>query len=250
MATVLENAKWKYYKLKRQMLFDYGIQNGLIYPYDSKFIESLRDIYFGGVPASILLLSRGYTSGRCYDCALLACFGMGDDDFRMVDANIDGLALNPVYIDEYNKILEKCGEVIGNYKNHCFVERTKQDGTVWVYDTTLGIVCDKDLYYQIENPVITKINDKQSVLDYFEYQDIKNADIEKDKEILPIVLPNIEAMVVTDNGVYKNILKYELELFKKKIGYDSIVLELEKDMKEKGYTYSKKMIDDIGEMLK
>ena len=240
MATMLENSKWKYYKLKRQILFDYGIQNGLIHPFEMEFIESLRDTYFGGIPASVLLLSRGYTAGRCYDCALLACFGMGDDDFRMVDADIDGLALNPVYIDEYNKILEKCGKVNGNYKNHCFVERYKKDGTVWVYDTTLGIVCDKDLYYQIENPVITKINDKESVLDYFEYQDIKNADIEKDKEILPIVLPNIEAMVVTDNGAYKNILKYELELFKEKVGYDNLVKQMKEDMKEKGYTYSKK----------
>jgi len=250
MATMLENSKWKYYKMKKQILVDYGIANGLIRPYEMEFIESLRDTYFGGVPASILLLSNKYTSGRCYDCALLACFGMGDDDFRMVDANIDGLALNPVYIDEFNKIVEKCGKVIGNYKNHCFVERTKKDGTVWVYDTTLGIVCEKNLYYKIENPEITKINDKQRVLDYFEYQAIKNANIEKDKEILPITFPNIEAMAVVDNGVYKDILKYEIELFKKRIGYDSIVSKMEEDMKKEEYVYSKKMINDISEMIK
>ena len=47
-------------------------------------------------------------------------------------------------------------------------------------------------------------------------------------------------MAVTDNGVYKNILKYELELFKEKVGYDNLVKQMKDDMKEKGYTYSKK----------
>ena len=243
MATMLENLKWQLYKKRRQILMDYGIEKGLIHPYEVDFIETLRNTYFGGVPASIILLSHQLTSGRCYDMALLACFGMGDDDFKMVDANIDGLALNPVYIDEYNKILSKFGKVIGNYKNHCFVERTKQDGTVWVYDTTIGFVCEKNLYYKMENPEITKINEKHSVLDYFEYQDIKNADIEKDKYILPITIPNIEMIASVDDGMYKDILKYEIELFKEKIGYDDIVREVEEDMKEKDEMSGEELYD-------
>ena len=248
MATMLENLKWQLYKKKREILIDYGIEKGLVHPYEVELIETLRNTYFGGVPASIILLSHKLTRGRCYDRALLACFGMGDDDFRMIDADIDGIKLKPKYIDEYREAISK-GYTWDNYGNHCFVERTKKDGTVWVYDTTIGFVCEKNLYYKMENPKITKINDKQSVLNYFEYQDIKNADIEKDKYILPITMPNIEMIASVDDGMYKDILIYEIELFKEKIRYDDIVREVEEDMKEKDemsgeelYVWSKRVV--------
>lgn len=129
------------------------------------------------------------------------------------------------------------------------LKEQKKDGTVWVYDTTIGFVCEKNLYYKMENPKITKINDKQSVLNYFEYQDIKNADIEKDKYILPITMPNIEMIASVDDGMYKDILIYEIELFKEKIRYDDIVREVEEDMKEKDemsgeelYVWSKRFV--------
>ena len=62
-------------------------------------------------------------------------------------------------------------------------------------------------------------------------------------------MPNIEMIASVDDGMYKDILKYEIELFKEKIGYDDIVREVEEDMKEKDemsgeelYVWSKRNI--------
>jgi len=226
MTKEIGKLKWWLYLLKRNLLFYKGIKSGLIHSYEKKLIENLRHVYYGGVPASVMLLSTRLCNGHCYDRALLITLGFEDDDFRLVDADIDGILLNPEYADDSknNK----------HFANHCFVERKKKDGSVWVYDTSLGLVFDRDLYYQMEKPRITKVNDKQAVLDYCEYQDIKNADIENDKYALPIILPNIEAVAEVDDGIYCDVLKNELELFKQEIGYDSICNEVNEDMMRMG----------------
>ena len=56
MATKLEQLKWNLHKKKYNILFDYGVKHGLIRSYDNQLIENLRHIYYGGLPASILLL--------------------------------------------------------------------------------------------------------------------------------------------------------------------------------------------------
>lgn len=221
MATKLDKLKWQLYQTKSKVLLAYGIKNGLIKFYDEEFIERLRHVYYGGVAGSILLLSTYTCNRHCYDRALLATFGMGDDDFKLVDADIDGITLNPILKDKYANHDE-------HYGNHCFVERTDKNGIVWVYDTTDGLVYEKNLYYKMERPKITQINDKQATLDYIEYKDIKNANIEHDKYGLPIILPNIEKSV--DRCLYKDRLRQEIEMFKQEINYDGICKEIHDDM--------------------
>ncbi len=240
MATKLDELKWKQYLKKRKKLYIYGAKNGLIHDYEQELIENLRHVYYGGIPASILLLCNRACNGYCYDRALLICHGFEDDEFKIVDADIDGIALNPIIIDKYNKAIEN-GNSWNHYANHCFVERTKKDGTTWVYDTSIGLVFEKNLYYELQNPIITKINDKQATLDYFEYQDVKNADIEKDKYVIPLILPNIEAAAEYDDDWYSQALKEEIKRFKKEINYDAIVKEIEEDMKRKGLYFKNKI---------
>ena len=119
MATKLEQLKWNLHKKKVDILFNYGVKHGLIHPYDNQLIENLRHIYYGGLPASILLLHGKLSNGHCYDRGTLITLGFGDDDFQVVDADIDGFKLNPKFIDEYryNNLSER-------YPNHCFAERT------------------------------------------------------------------------------------------------------------------------------
>lgn len=141
MATELELLKWNLYKKKYDILFDYGVRHGLIRPYDAQLIENLRHIYYGGLPASILLLHGNLSNGHCYDRGTLITLGFGDDDFHVVDADIDSLKLNPKCIDEY-----RYNNLSEHYANHCFAERTTADGITWVYDTSLGLVFEKGLY--------------------------------------------------------------------------------------------------------
>ena len=59
MTTKLQTMKWNLHNYKLKQLLIWGLKNGYITPYDDTLIEKLRNIYDGGIPASILLLSNG-----------------------------------------------------------------------------------------------------------------------------------------------------------------------------------------------
>ena len=43
------------------------------------------------------------------------------------------------------------------------------DGTTWVYDTSVGLVFEKSLYYKMQNPKITKVNNRSTTLKFLYY---------------------------------------------------------------------------------
>ncbi len=223
MATKLKEMKWKLHKKRYDELFNYGVKHGLIGAYDKKLIENLSHIYYGELPASILLLNGKLSNGHCYDRGTLVILGFGDDDFQVVDADIDSLRLNPQYIDEY-----RSGNRSEHFANHCFAERTLKDGTKLVYGTSVGLVFEKSLYYKLENPKITKINDKETTLKFLYYDFQQDSDIERDKYALPLILPNIENCLVPTQPFY-------LEQLKQEIDYDDIYKEIHADMKAKRF---------------
>lgn len=228
MASRIDLLKWELYKKKKLILIKWGLKNGFIFPYDKQLIENLRNVYYGGIPGSILLLCRSLCAGYCYDRSILITLGFGDDDFNIIKAGIDGIKLNPEYIDKNKKYPSK------NYDSHSIAERIFSDGSRWIYDTTDGLMYDKRLYYLIERPDVRKINNKMATLEYSEYQDIKNADIERDKYSLPLILPIIEYIVNRTNGLYEDVIKEEIELLKQRVDYDGICREIDDDMKAKG----------------
>lgn len=230
MATRLEKMRWKLFQKRYDILFMAGAKRGLIGAYSDELIEKLRHIYCGGIPASILLLHRNLSNGHCLDRGPLVTLGFGDDDFKVVDAHIDNIRLNPKYIDEYRAV--KTDE---NYSIHCFAERTASDGTVWVYDTSVGFVFEKKLYYMLEHPKIMKINGKEATLAYLDEDFLRDSDIERDKYALPLILPNIEANLVPTQDFYLEQLKEEIEILKRELDYDGICQEIEEVMKARGF---------------
>lgn len=66
MAIKLQEIKWTLHNYKVKKLLIQGLKSGYITPYDDNLIEKLRNIYYGGIPASIILLSTGMSNGRCY----------------------------------------------------------------------------------------------------------------------------------------------------------------------------------------
>ena len=229
MATKLEEMKWKLHKKRYNELFNYGVKHGLIGTYDQQLIENLRHIYYGGLPASILLLYGNLSNGHCYDRGPLVTLGFNDDDFQVIDADINSLRLNPKYIDEY-----RTGNKSELVANHCFAERILKDGTTLVYDTSLGLVFEKNLYYKLENPKITKINDKETTLKFLYYDFQKDSNIERDKYALPFILPIIEKHLVPTQPFYLELLKQEIAILKQEVGYNDIYQKIHEDMKSKG----------------
>lgn len=224
----MENAeeKWQEYQDRFEKLFIEGFKKGLVLPYDEELISKLRNAYYGGLPLSILLLSRQVCSGNCYEMALLMTLAFDDDDFRLVDADIDGITLNPEEVRNYGSI--------PHYGNHCFVERKDSNGITWVYDTTSGFIVERELYYQMENPIITCINKKSSVFEFRECLGIDGKLKENDMELIPLTLLNIEESV--KGGLfafdYSEILQREIEMFKDFIDYDELWAKLDSEVSD------------------
>lgn len=230
MATELEEKEWELYKKRYHAFITYGAKNGLIGIYDDKLIGNLRHVYYGGLPASILLLHRKLSNGHCYDRGTLVTLGFDDDDFRVVDADIDSLRLNPQYIDLY-----RSGKSGPDFANHRFAERILKDGMAVVYDTSVGLVFEKNFYYELEHPKITDVYDKESVLSFLYYDFQQDLDIERDKYALPLILPNIENYLVPTQPFYLRRLKQEIEILKQEVDYDILYKETHDDMKAKGF---------------
>ena len=228
MATRIQKMKWDLHSYKQKVLLIWGLKNGLITPYDDQLIEKLRKVYYGGIPASVILLSDGMTNGHCYDRALLLAraFLDDEDDVRLLYADIDSLKLNPKFISDSPL-----------YADHCIVERITKDGKHLIYDTSAGFVYDKKLYWLMQHPKVRKINSKESIIKFInEDEDFHPEDIERDKYIASLVLPIIENTFGRPNEMYSflgiELLQREIEHYKKTINYDGVVEEITQGIKK------------------
>lgn len=231
MNTKLQEIKWNLHNYKLNQLYVWGLKNGYIAPYDDELIKKLRNIYDGGIPASILLLSNGMSNGYCYDRALLMsrAFLDEEDDVQLVYATIDSLKLNPQFADKDNPL----------FADHCIVERITKDGKHLIYDTSSGFVYDKKLYFLMEHPRIRKVRKKSSIIEFVKSDEYYHPeDIERDKYVSSLILPMIEMTYGRPTEMYSHLgielLQREIEHFKKVVNYDDVCKEIDDDMKRLG----------------
>lgn len=241
MNTRIRQIKWELHSYKQKVLLIWGLKNGLITPYDDELIEKLRKVYYGGIPASIILLSDKLTNGHCYDRALLMSRAFLDskDDIQLLYGDIDSLKLNPKFISNSPM-----------YADHCILERITKDGKHLIYDTSSGFVYDKKLYWLMEHPKIRKINNKETIIKFLkEDEELHPENIENDKYMSSLILPIIEKTFGRPTEMYSQLgielLQREIEHYKKTIDYNniieeidytSIVEEVEQDIKILGLT--------------
>ena len=230
MDTKIQKLKWDLHQKRYKMLLIYGLQHGLIFPYDDELIGKLRNVYYGGIPASIILLSNGMSNGHCYDRALFMsrAFLDEEDDVKLLYGNIDSIKLNPRFISDSP-----------HYADHCFVERIAKDGRHLIYDTSCGFVFDKRMYWLMEKPKLRHTNSKESIRKFIEEdEDRFPEDIERDKYASPLILPMIETTFGRPTEMYSlsgiKLLQKEINHFKEQIKYDDVVREIDEDMKRLG----------------
>ena len=227
MATKIQKMKWELYQEKQRLLTNWGIVTGHIRMYDKDLIERLRNIYDGGIPLSILLLVDKMCNGFCYERALLLTLGLAEEDFRVIDATIDGIALNPNYIAENSQgKSDKFGE-------HRFVEVRSKNGKTHIYDTSAHLIYEKWLYQLIEKPKVNKIITKEELLPFHKYHHESQSD--NDKYALPLILPMIESYAQSSHHFNREVLLKEIERFKQTIGYNQICQEVHDDMRQRGF---------------
>ena len=227
---MLDSLNWKLYNLKKRMMLVWGLKHNYVRLYDEELIEKLRNIYFGGVPASIILLSDSLCNGYCYDRALLLskAFLDDEDDVNLLYMSVDSLKLNPLL-----KNMRKDDPL---YSDHCVVERTTSNGKKLIYDTSSGFIYDKNYYFFMQNPKIRAINTKDKIKEYVELEKNYHPDnMENDKYLLPMILPMIENVYQNNNEIYSivELLQREVDIFKKKINYDEICMEVKNDINKK-----------------
>ncbi len=227
MITELQKLRWNLYKKRKRILSIWGLQKGLIAPYDDKLIKNLRNIYYGGLPGSVILLSKSLSNGYCYDRALLMsrAFLDEEDDVKLIYAAINSIKLNPKYI---------CDDPL--YSEHCFVERITSDERHLIYDTTSGFIYDKKIYWLIENPKITYIRDKNNIKKLIDEQEKRPADLDKQKYEASIVLKMLESNYGKPNEMYSKkgieLLQREIEYYKNLIDYESIITTFKEDVRK------------------
>ena len=230
MATKLQQFKWNLHQKKHKMLLLWGLNNGYAAPYSEALIEKLRNIYYGGIPASVILLSNGMSNGHCYDRALLmsrAFLDEEDTDVNLLYASIDSLKLNPKFMRDDPM-----------YADHCIVE-VIGNGRKYIFDTSCGFIFDKRLYWLMENPKVRHINGKDKIRKFIEDdEDRFPEDVDRDKYVAPLVLPMIELTYGRPTEMYSmdgiEILQREINHYKETINYDAVCQEIDEDMKRIG----------------
>ena len=233
MATSEQLEIWEQFVDRRATLTMAGLRSKRINFYNRKLVEKLRNIYSGGIPASIMLLSTGMCNGHCYDRALLMsrAFIDEEDDINLLYLNIKCISLNPNSFDDND-----------HFANHCVMERITKEGKHLIYDTTMGFIYDKELYWEIEEPEVKAVVDKKTIkMSLAKEDEWWPEDVERDKDGAFLWLPCIEYTYGAVGEKYAqenaNALKYEVELYKQKIGYDEVVKEATADMNRMFYRH-------------
>lgn len=214
-------SEWEDFLKRKDELTIYGLENGLIGLYSEELIEKLRYTYEGGVPASIILLSNRLSNGHCYDRALLMGKALLDteDELNLIYADVDCLRLNPRFItDSYD------------YADHCFLERITKEGERFIYDTSTGLIYQKDLYWEMEHPKVRIINNKESIKEFIENDPDKDYNVEgyDDFVTVRLIIPLLEPTLGDCREVYSQdfypMLQQEMEYFKNLgIEHDAII---------------------------
>lgn len=197
-----------------------GFKDGLVLPYPLYFIEHLRSFYYENIPMSIIILCQELCNGNCYDTATLIAATIESEDYCIVEADIDGIKYNPKVIDEVDKKIKQGKVIDEHYANHCFLE-VKANDMVWVIDASIGLIIEKGLYYSLQNPVITKIINKENAASCTKYKHVEQNLISIDKALS--TLQFFEEMAKYNNKVYKDLLLEEIKIFKEQL--DTILSE-------------------------
>ena len=234
MIQKLVELRWGIYDWLRRKLIIWGLRHGYAWPYGEALLEKLRTIYYGGVPASILLLCNGMSNGHCYDRATLMAraFLDEDGDVRLIYASVASLRWNPLYADYIRDD--------ASMSEHCFVEITETDGRKLILDTSSSFIWDKRLYWLMERPSVRMTRSKSEIKEFVEADDYYDPeDLEISKYWMPLILPMIELTYGRNTEMYSQpgieMLQREVELYKETIDYDSVCREVNEDMRARGF---------------
>lgn len=201
---MLDKLKRDLYFYKMNILYNKGLSEGKIIPFDEEFYQSMSNTFFSCIPISmhIRYLKPTAPPGKCYDRSLFMFFCF--DDALLVRADQKDLELR------FGK----------NHAGHGWIEIGD-----YVYDPSLMMKFDRDLYYKIYMPTnIYKITkDDYIKINGSYYDEIKNTKIE-DFQIGGSKRIDLCSMIPTVRGIAEyssdDNFKRELDEYLTLIQYD------------------------------
>jgi hypothetical protein len=220
--------KWLSWRKKEYDLMMNGLEKKTIRLYNEEEIVKAREIYFEGLPASIILLSTYLCNGRCYDISFLVARLFLDDedtiDLKLLYADVDSLRLNPNYVNENN--LE-----------HCVLYRKTKDGKRLIYDTSVGYIFNSEEWAKLESPTNISCHDKDVIIKALDkYMKDYPEKVSYIPEAALLLIPEVEEHYNDLDEQYAwKVFEYlprEVELFKNKINYNKLKEEYKDKLKE------------------
>lgn len=201
---MFDNIKKVLYFKKMVLLFNKGLVEGKIVTFNEEFYKNMSHTYFNCIPISmhIKYLKPTTPPGKCYDRSLLMFFCF--DDALLVRANNKDLELR------FGKELAGHGWIeIGNY----------------VYDPSLMMRFEKDLYYKIYRPTdVHKISKEEYIkVNGSYYDEVRNTTLEdfklggKKRTDLCVSIPLVLGIAEMSND---ENFKRELDEYLTSIQYD------------------------------
>ena len=201
---MFDNLKKRLYFYKMKLLFSKGLAEGKIVPFDDEFYKKMSHTYFNCIPIymHIKYLKPIVEPGKCYDRSLFMFFCFDD----------------ALLVRGHNKDLElRFGR---EHAGHGWIEIGN-----FVYDPSLMMRFEKDIYYKIYNPTDVQKSTKE---DYIKvngsyYDEIRNTTIEDFKlggtkrTDLCISIPLVRG--IAEHSTDKNFKK-ELDDYLDSIQYD------------------------------
>jgi hypothetical protein len=132
-----------------------------------------------------------------------------------------------VHADQINSLIAPDGNT--DEAGHAFVETKNK-----VFDTTAGLMFDKDFYYELEEPKISQKFSKEQLMEQTLLKETIANDTENGKSGFMLMDSMIKTILqrTTENSTlyYKPYIIRELNAHKKGINYDKFVLEERENM--------------------
>ena len=225
--------EYKEYLEKSERIFEEGKLSGKIRPYDSELIDDMSKYYYNGIPLSISLLCHSMCRGKCNDMALELARVFIDRGQKVgyFSFIVDGLRLNPDFYEEGNP----------EYAQHGVLIVQEDDGSYWVYDTSLQVSMEHSLFIELEKPICIGYLTKDYLTNCLKELKERDPDSYKlDKETAMAIIPIVEeCYMLPRESVCLNSyagenndgkLRTEIEFLKRRIGYRR---ELKRQRKQK-----------------
>lgn len=208
-------------KTRRNNALDSGVlKQQRCAPFPEELFYKLKDLNLNGMPMGFTLMASELCNGKCYERSTELSFAF--DDCTQYYADIHSLKKNSI-----TKSAEAKQNLFSD--EHAFLENNGM-----VYDTSNGLVFDKDLYWRIEKPNVHLTYTKSQCTERLRLLGIFSQQPE-DYKLLLLLAVQCYKKILKDpqylsTKVNQKFLQSEFTKFLKEVDYDGNMRAINEDI--------------------